>query len=205
MKTIELKPHLKKLILGGQSVSIWQVFNGNDVQIGDILELKNSEKEDAARLIVATKKRLISDRLIRVLRLQTVESWDRHFSKFIERVGYFRWKNEKIWALDIPVEEMDISQLLWHFDAPLHWYDNEKYSLKPWHTIRNPKRYKEEYNHAMNVDMKYPLDIIESKGRWLILDGLHRLMKAHILKMKTVKVRKIPKERIPEITPFDSD
>jgi len=40
---------------------------------------------------------------------------------------------------------------------------------------------------------------MENKGRWLILDGLHRLVKAYILKMKTVKVRKISRQKIPDI------
>ena len=51
----------------------------------------------------------------------------------------------------------------------------------------------------MKADLKYPIDIMENKGRWLILDGLNRLMKAYLLKMKTVKVRIIPRDKIPEI------
>ncbi len=41
--------------------------------------------------------------------------------------------------------------------------------------------------------------IMENKGRWLILDGLHRLVKAHMQGLKKVQVRVIPRERIPEI------
>ncbi|HVX93102.1 MAG TPA: hypothetical protein VHA74_03240 [Candidatus Dojkabacteria bacterium] len=51
----------------------------------------------------------------------------------------------------------------------------------------------------MDSDLQYPLDIMFWKGRYLLLDGLHRLAKAKILGLKTVKVRKIPQEAIPQI------
>jgi hypothetical protein len=37
------------------------------------------------------------------------------------------------------------------------------------------------------------------RGRWLLLDGLHRLTKAKMTGQKKVKVRKIPREAIPKI------
>jgi hypothetical protein len=51
----------------------------------------------------------------------------------------------------------------------------------------------------LRADLSYPIDIMENKGRWLILDGLHRLVKAYKNGQKTVKVRKIPRERTSEI------
>ncbi len=51
----------------------------------------------------------------------------------------------------------------------------------------------------MKADPSYPIDIMENKGRWLILDGLHRLMKTSILGTKTVRVRKISRDYIPDI------
>jgi hypothetical protein len=50
------------------------------------------------------------------------------------------------------------------------------------------------------ADTSYPIDIMENKGRWLILDGLHRLVKLYEQGEKTVKVRIIPRKKIPEIT-----
>jgi hypothetical protein len=40
---------------------------------------------------------------------------------------------------------------------------------------------------------------MENKGRWLMLDGLHRLMKAHLQGEKFVRVRIVPREMIPKI------
>ncbi|MBI2055609.1 MAG: ParB N-terminal domain-containing protein [Candidatus Sungbacteria bacterium] len=126
--------------------------------------------------------------------------------EIIRKVGFdFHWAEEKVWKLNIPVTEMDISELAWHFDFPFHWHQGGIYNLKSRDIIENPEKYKEEYERMMNVDLKYPIDIMENKGRWLILDGLHRLMKAYILKMEKVSVRIIPREKIPEILKNDSD
>ena len=100
--------------------------------------------------------------------------------QIIKDVGFdFDWSEEKVWALDVPVEEIDISELTWHFD--------------------DPDAHKDEYKRTMKANLIHPIDVMENKGRWLILDGLHRLMKATILKMNKIRVRKIPREKIPEI------
>ncbi|MEK6847126.1 MAG: hypothetical protein AABY16_03080 [Nanoarchaeota archaeon] len=120
--------------------------------------------------------------------------------EIIKKIGFdFHWNEEKVWKLKIPTTEMSIEKLTWHFDIPFHWHEDGIYNLKSIDIINNPKKYKEEYERTMKADLKYPIDIMENKGRWLILDGLHRLMKAYILKMKSVKVRIIPREKIPQV------
>ena len=120
--------------------------------------------------------------------------------KIIRKVGFdFDWENEKVWNLDVPVSEMEIEELTWHFDVPFHWHQGGIYNLTSREIIEHPEKHKEEYERTLKSDLKYPIDIMENKGRWLILDGLHRLMKAYIQGMKKVNVRIIPREKIPEI------
>jgi uncharacterized ParB-like nuclease family protein len=124
----------------------------------------------------------------------------REVPQIIKDVGFdFLWDERKVWALDLPVEEMDINELAWHFDIPFHWDGGKIYNLTSREIIKNPEKYKDEYERTMNADLLYPIDIMENKGRWVILDGLHRLMKASILGQKTVRVRKVPRELIPLI------
>lgn len=122
--------------------------------------------------------------------------------QIIKDVGFdFHWSSKKVWALDEPVVEMPIEELMWHFDIPF-WEvaDTDDYNLKPWEVIKDPDKHSLHYKKIQEADLKYPLDIMENKGRWLILDGLHRLVKAHLQDLKAVMVRKIPRSRIPEIT-----
>lgn len=118
----------------------------------------------------------------------------------IKEVGFdFHWENEKVWQLHIPVTEMNINELTWHFDIPFHWHRGGIYNLTSRKIMEHPETYPEEYKRTINADLTYPIDIMENKGRWLILDGLHRLMKASLQGMKNVNVRVIPREKIPHI------
>ena len=121
--------------------------------------------------------------------------------QIIKDVGFdFNWSEEKVWVLDVPTEDMDINELTWHFDIPFLWENGGVYNLTSREVIGHPEAHEAEYERTMKADLVHPIDIMQNKGRWLILDGLHRLMKASILGMDKVRVRKVPRERIPEIT-----
>ena len=120
--------------------------------------------------------------------------------KIIKEVGFdFSWSEKKVWALDVPVEKIDIKELKWHFEIPFWNTENEYYNLKPNDVINFPEGHQEEYERTMKADLSYSIDIMKNKGRWLILDGLHRLTKAKIHGKTKVEVRKIPRDKIPEI------
>lgn len=112
----------------------------------------------------------------------------------------FKKDDSKIQALDLPVEEMQIYELLWHFDYP--FWEKEgtnEWNLTPWELINNPEKEPTHYKRVQSVDMSYPLQIMQYNRRWLLLDGLHRLVKAYLEKMDTVKIRKIPLSTISAI------
>jgi len=117
----------------------------------------------------------------------------------IKEVGFdFDWYGEKVWALDVPVEEMAIEDLEWHFEMPFWWTEGGYYDFKPIWAMSEPKKYPDRIDRIMKADLDYPLDIMHWKGRWLLLDGLHRLAKAKMTGLKKVRVRKIPAEAIPK-------
>lgn len=119
--------------------------------------------------------------------------------QIIKDVGFdFSWDEKKVWKLEVPEEEMDIGELCWHFEIPFLW-EKGVYDLKPVEVLLRPEDHKVECERTMRADLRFPIDIMENKGRWLILDGLHRLMKAYFLGMKKVQVRKVPREFIPKI------
>jgi hypothetical protein len=121
--------------------------------------------------------------------------------EIIKEVGFdFRWSEQKVWALNHPAEWMDISELEWHFSIPFWNTHDGYYDLTPQEVMQTPEKHKIEYGRTMKADLSHPIDIMENKGRWLILDGLHRLLKQKILGKQSVLVRKIPRGEIPNIT-----
>jgi len=124
-----------------------------------------------------------------------------NFPEIIKDVGFdFSWSELKVWGLDVPTTKMDISELTWHFEIPFLWEGGEMYNLKPREVIHFPDDHADEYKRTLQAELKYPIDIMENKGRWLILDGLHRLMKASIQGAKEVDVRVIPRDKISKIS-----
>jgi len=120
--------------------------------------------------------------------------------KIIKDVGFdFWWDSEKVWDLSVPVTEINIADLDWHLDYPFWGENGFKYNLKPADVINFPDKHNFEYKRIMKADLYYPIDIMENKGRWLILDGLHRLAKAVINKKERISVRIISRDLIANI------
>ena len=101
----------------------------------------------------------------------------------------------KLWAIDIPVEEISISDIEYNLDiCYLEQEGTDDWNLTPRMLIENFDR---EITHAKRVNevnLKYPIDIYLHKGKWIILDGVHRFTKAVKLGRKTIKARKVSKE-----------
>jgi hypothetical protein len=120
----------------------------------------------------------------------------------IQKYGFdFHLDNNKVWKLDIPVEEINISELEWIFDHPF-WTDKTRCDLCPRKVIENINLYPEHKKRILNADISHPVDIMKNQlGNWLILDGLHRLVRLFMEGNKKVKVRKISREFIYKIEP----
>ncbi len=125
----------------------------------------------------------------------------RELPAIIQEVGFdFSWDERKVWTLDVPTEVTSIDELMWHLDIPFIWSRPDGfYDVKPQEVIDQPQEHPEEYNRTMEADTNYPIDIMFWRDRWLILDGLHRLMKQVIEGKQTIQVRRIPQSAIPLI------
>ena len=112
----------------------------------------------------------------------------------------FHWDNHKVWSLDIPIEDMNVSELDWILHTPFWQTENGFYDLLPIEVINHPEKYPYHQQRILVADIKYPIDIMKNNfGQWLILDGLHRLARLIIEGHQIVKVRKISRGYITNI------
>ena len=111
----------------------------------------------------------------------------------------FSWDEKEVWKLDVPVETMAVELLEWHFDLPFWNEDSKPYSLSAREVMENPEHCQAHYKRILAADTNFPIDVAmhPDTGKWLILDGLHRLAKLHLEGVTHVLVRKIPLEMIP--------
>ena len=107
------------------------------------------------------------------------------------------WEVEALWALDLPVEDMPISELEWHLDVPI-WPDETgaPYSATPRQVLDDPATHAVEFERINAASMRYPIEVFAHMGRAMILDGVHRLVKAYRSGDETVRVRRVPQDAV---------
>ncbi len=115
-------------------------------------------------------------------------------------LDFGNWEEEKLWALPLPVTSIDISELLWHLDCP--WWESdsgERYTVTPRDVIELAPGTSTERAKVQQADTSYPIDIFYNKDKWLILDGIHRLVKLYQEGVGQVQVRIVTNEVFPSI------
>jgi len=110
------------------------------------------------------------------------------------------WDERKIWAIALPSEEMHIREFLWLFKIPYWESDNEEeFIIRPWDVIYRRPGSTKQWIRTQKADLSFPIDVLYYKGNWIVLDGVHRLVKAYLQNKKTISVRIFPEERLNEI------
>src|SRR5450830_1562715 len=95
------------------------------------------------------------------LRRGGVVSENKDIPKIIKEVGFdFDWSEEKAWVLDMPVEEIDISELMWRFGISFLGQNGLRYNLTPQEAMDKPELYEKEYERKLSADWAYPIDIM---------------------------------------------
>lgn len=107
----------------------------------------------------------------------------------------FKTNEPKLWAMDIPIEEIPITEIEYNLDIPyLESIGTDDWNLTPRMLIEN---FDKELMHAPRVeaaDLDYPIEIYQHQGKWIILDGVHRFTKAVRLGHEKIKVRRVSDE-----------
>jgi hypothetical protein len=111
----------------------------------------------------------------------------------------FVWDSDKLQRLPLPEETATVDSLRWHLDLPYWRHDGKPFQVTPAQVKANPPHYEAHYQRAMAADLGYPIDLLFRNSRWVILDGVHRLLKADVLGLSYVRVRRLPAAMLPLI------
>jgi hypothetical protein len=98
-----------------------------------------------------------------------------------------RWQLEKLWALELKVEPVEIADLVWMFDLPLWQLNGERFKVTPNQVAETPMNFRAHYERVMNADLDFPINLVAYRGRLVVLDGIHRLLKAHFLRRRWIE------------------
>ena len=91
----------------------------------------------------------------------------------------FKIEEELLWKIEIPIEEILISDIEYNIDIPyLEQIGTDNWNLSPRMLIENFQKETYHANIVRQVDIKYPIEIYLFKEKRIILDGVHRFTKA---------------------------
>lgn len=91
------------------------------------------------------------------------------------------WDRERLWALDLPRRRLELEELRWHLDLPWWRRAGVWFQVTPREFLAAPAAHPEHAARVESADLSYPLHVVPRHRRWLILDGIHRLVKAEML------------------------
>ena len=98
------------------------------------------------------------------------------------------WDRQRLWSLDLPRRQLTLESLRWHLELP--WWRKGRvwFQVTPREFLAHPAAHPEHAERVANADLSYPLHVIRRRQRWLILDGIHRLVRAESLDLGRVVV-----------------
>ena len=124
---------------------------------------------------------------------------------------------KKVWDLtkkeETPITVIPINELTWLFNYPFLWESGGRWNLKPrvllsppnsnWKGYVYQKEHKDELTRIEDCNLEYPIHVMRNRyrqgNRLVIIDGLHRLMKAYTLGETEIKTHILPRSKIPLI------
>jgi len=114
----------------------------------------------------------------------------------------FYWSQNKLWALEMTVTELAINELDWILDYPVWYMDPEPI---PRMILKNQEQDSPHWNRIKAADLNFPIHVLYWKNRLLILDGIHRLIKAKTSGATKIKTKILSKGQILKILPTSDD
>jgi hypothetical protein len=115
-------------------------------------------------------------------------------------LDFGNWEEEKLWAVDLPVTTLSTVDLEWLLDCPFWEHDNgERYTITPRDVLEKAEGTSKEQQAVEQADTTYPIDVYFNNDKYLILDGIHRLVNLYQSGETTFKVRVMPDDKLPLI------
>jgi hypothetical protein len=112
----------------------------------------------------------------------------------------FRADKHKLWELSGPTEVMSLAEFHWLLTLPFWEKEGtDDWNLTPHEVLEHPEREPTHNRRIQEADLAFPICIFRQGGRWRIIDGLHRLCKAHREGRTDILVKIVTEKDIPLI------
>lgn len=104
----------------------------------------------------------------------------------------FNWDVRKVWAIKAEVVQVPSSEFAYLLELPL-WSSVPKQGLLfdtcPIDVIRDPLASIYQTQRLRQTELQYPIDVLVTREKRWILDGVHRIAKHFMLNHPTLSIR----------------
>ena len=110
------------------------------------------------------------------------------------------WELSKLLALDLPVQEVLVETLAWQLDLPWWRVGDDWVVVTPSQVLGDPTGPgREQWDRAMRADLGTPIHLRATERGLVILDGVHRLLKAVVEGRPSATTLVVPDGRLASI------
>lgn len=95
------------------------------------------------------------------------------------------WNRDRLHRLVLPVIEFPIADLRWQLDLPWWGVDHRHFAVSPNQVRSEPGNHATQWRRVLEAELRFPIHLLE-RDRLILLDGVHRLLKADVLGMSHV-------------------
>jgi hypothetical protein len=86
-----------------------------------------------------------------------------------------------------------------HYTLPWWRHDGRWFQISPTQLLERPDDFPEHRDRIQRADLSYPLHVTRRRGHWLVIDGIHRLVKADTQGATAVRAHPVPALRLREV------
>ena len=112
------------------------------------------------------------------------------------------WDLVRLWSLWLPTESYDVAGLAWQLELPW-WPDRDRvFAVSPLEVLADPGAHPEQWRRTLEADLRSPIYAYRAE-RLVVLDGMHRLLKAHHFRWVRISVRTVSDDARARLTSGD--
>lgn len=108
------------------------------------------------------------------------------------------WDNARLHALALPIEMLPLERLTWILEHPV-WSSKPpapRFDLRPVDVVAKPGEHAVHARRIADADLRWPLLVHDLNGRLVVIDGLHRLVRAQGDGLASVAVQRVSRAQL---------
>jgi hypothetical protein len=100
------------------------------------------------------------------------------------------WDLDRLLALDLPTAAVAVADYEWILDLPM-WRDEQgrRFTVTPNQVRADPGGNLTQWHRTLRADLMRPVHVTPRERRSVIIDGIHRLLKAALLGQDSLPAR----------------